>query len=794
MPFVLFLTTAILQAAAQQSPPLDPAGDAAFGERKWSAAVSAYETVLKSGPPAATAGALYRRVGLAKGSLGDHVGSLAAYREGIKLSEGAADSEMLEENLHGAGLELVRLGRIREAVQPAERERELTRACGHEEHQTRSLYLVGRIYALTGRTRLAISTLEDGLALARRANDRKGASILLDNLATQYGILGDREYAAKLEQESIDLGDTGQFDATGALKIVTFRYGGSGSERAVDALRDIVTRTTRPEERNIKAAALATMAEVYTQRGQYESAEARLREALDVAGQAQREDLRSELLSVLAETLLKLGKRDEARHAAREALELARSAGAPNWEFTARTVLGRIEDAAGQSADARADFEAAVDIAEFLRAEAPGDPAQLRKTLENHLVAYRLLTQNLVAAGDADAAFRVAEKAKARVLMDILLGPGLEDSSVLTSADRGRTVSLKTAAMRGDLAAVRELDRLRRRIYSEHPELALQSGSFATPDSSFIARLIPDNTTRFVEYFRTADGWLAFVVGEKITARSLKLNPSEIKAFQDQLARRDLNYKAASRRMYNALLEPLMPELKGARKLVISPDAELWSLPFAALMDGSGRHVIERFSLSITPSFAALAEITRRPVNSHNTVLLAGLPEEVSGISPSYPGRKKIVVSRLADFQKDAPEAGIIHLAGHGELNSSAPLYSEIDFGDAKLSAADLMEMRLHADLVVLAACETARGNAEPGEGMMGLGWALAVAGARSSILSYWKVGSAPTTKLMTAFHNNFAKGGHAPESLSAAATSLLRDPATRHPFYWAGFVVTGGM
>jgi CHAT domain-containing protein/tetratricopeptide (TPR) repeat protein len=794
-PLDLLIAAVMLQQAALPKPPaLDPAGDAAFAARHWSEAVAAYEKSLESAPGAAKSAALYRRIGLAKGSLGDHEGSLAAYRIGLTAGETAGDLDLIEENLHGLGLELIRLGRIREAGPPAEREHELSRRCGHGDHMVRALYLVARIYGLSGRTRLAIGTLEEGLAVARRVDDRRGAAIILDNLATQYFSLGDREYAAKLEHESIDLGDPGRFDAEGALKIAMIRYAGSDSVRALEAFREVVRLSVEPEQANVRAAALAMMAEVYTRRGQHESAVAYVRQALESAQQGHREDQRSELLSLLAESLLALHKLEAAGKAASEALILAQQAGAPNWEFTARTVRGRIEEASGRPVEARVDFQAAVDIAEFLRAEAPGDPAQLRKALENHLVAYRLLTENLVAAGDPESAFQIAEKAKARVLIDILLGPGLDESSVLTPADRERARVLRAAATKGSSEAVRELDRLRRRIYSEHPELALQSGKFQTPDPSALASLARDKVTRFVEYFRTTKGWLAFIVDGKVTAHPVRLNPTEIEAFRGQLARRDLNYKAAARRLYTALIAPVFPELKGAQKLVISPDGELWELPFAALVDSSDRHLLERYSLSIAPSFAALAALAGRPDGGRKTVLLAGLPEELQAIAPSYLRRETVVTANLADFQKQAPEARIIHLAGHGELNNHAPLYSEIVFNDAKLTASDLMDMRLHADLVVLSACETARGYAEPGEGIIGLGWALAVAGARSSILSYWKVGSAPTTKLMVAFHANFAGSHRAPESLRSGTLALLSDPATRHPYYWAGFVVTGGL
>ena len=58
----------------------------------------------------------------------------------------------------------------------------------------------------------------------------------------------------------------------------------------------------------------------------------------------------------------------------------------------------------------------------------------------------------------------------------------------------------------------------------------------------------------------------------------------------------------------------------------------------------------------------------------------------------------------------------------------------------------------LHAELVILSACETGRGRVAPGEGIVGTTWALLVAGSEATVASQWKVESTSTTALMTKF------------------------------------------
>ena len=111
------------------------------------------------------------------------------------------------------------------------------------------------------------------------------------------------------------------------------------------------------------------------------------------------------------------------------------------------------------------------------------------------------------------------------------------------------------------------------------------------------------------------------------------------------------------------------------------------------------------------------------------------------------------------------------------------------------LTARDILDMRLQAELVVLSACETALGKTGPGEGMMGMGWALSAAGASSSILSYWKIDSSASKDFMIEFYRRLGTK-EAPRSkallLRATALDIMRAPGHRHPFYWAAFSLWG--
>jgi CHAT domain-containing protein len=145
----------------------------------------------------------------------------------------------------------------------------------------------------------------------------------------------------------------------------------------------------------------------------------------------------------------------------------------------------------------------------------------------------------------------------------------------------------------------------------------------------------------------------------------------------------------------------------------------------------------------------------------------------------------------------------VLHFATHGVLDSRNPLYSYIVLGpssdgkeDGLLEAWELMGIDLKAELAVLSACDSARGRVGDGEGMIGMTWALFVAGVPTTLASQWQVPSESTTRLMLSFHKNILGGGQYKSKAEAwrqAALEMINDPRYRmKPYYWAGFVVVG--
>jgi CHAT domain-containing protein len=99
-------------------------------------------------------------------------------------------------------------------------------------------------------------------------------------------------------------------------------------------------------------------------------------------------------------------------------------------------------------------------------------------------------------------------------------------------------------------------------------------------------------------------------------------------------------------------------------------------------------------------------------------------------------------------------------------------------------------------DLVTLSACETGVGEVKNGEGVYGLRRAFQCAGARTIVMSLWKVPDEETCKLMDDFYENWLSGQTKKEALRQAALKILSNRRAKskstHPLFWGGFVLLG--
>jgi CHAT domain-containing protein len=414
----------------------------------------------------------------------------------------------------------------------------------------------------------------------------------------------------------------------------------------------------------------------------------------------------------------------------------------------------------------------------------------------------------LASAGRVGPAFELAERRRARELLDQLLQA---DASKVRRA--GQTQSDARTSRVAALAS-----------------------------SAQIAAAIPDETTAVVEFVGgVRDGPVTvFVVQQEgIQARVLPPLGETVERIGRLAGLLSAGKDPAplDGELGAMLLEPVVTLLKaGVTRLVIIPDGPLHRLPFDALRLPDGRLAVERFAIAIAPSAGVLRELWSRErsdsvVGGQVRVLSLGDPRfdqenpnegaaaegfhaafKAAGGLPRLPasGQEARLVGGYADasevrLRDDASEAylkheplgefRVLHFATHAVVDDRSVTRTAIALTpgiqeDGFLSPAELAGLGLNADLVVLSACRTAGGVLVAGEGVQGLTAPLLQAGARSVVATRWRIADRAAVRMVEPFYDALADGLPVADALRAAKLEALHRGVQARE--WASFTAVG--
>jgi len=181
---------------------------------------------------------------------------------------------------------------------------------------------------------------------------------------------------------------------------------------------------------------------------------------------------------------------------------------------------------------------------------------------------------------------------------------------------------------------------------------------------------------------------------------------------------------------------------------------------------------------------------------------------EMEGIEKHFsPAQQEVFTRERANppaYLASKPERfSYIHFVAHGTASRLSPLDSAIVLSRAqkndkedsyKLYAREIVGHPLRAELVTVSSCRSAGERAYSGEGLVGLSWAFVRAGAHNVIAALWDVSDDSSPQLMDELYGELKKGEAPDAALRQAKLKLLRSGASlRKPFYWAAFQLYNG-
>lgn len=833
---------------------------------------------------------------------GDYKQAKEHYDQSLKLAEEMGDKITLAQVFTSVGILYIVQANYPQALDFFQRGLHIREELGDKLNISRELTNIGNIYFLQSDNVRALESLQRSLKLSDELGIKVTSSGTLLNIGNVYYSQGNYPQALEYFQQCLkikrEIGDRGGIAR--ALSNIGFTYGKQGEyARSLDYLQQALKIREEVGDKQGTVEDLHGIGVTYFLQGDYTKALDYGHRVLKLAEELGNTHLLADVHQNFADCYLRLGQYEAALEHADRASKLATQAGAPGGLWTARTVAGKAHLALNQPEQARQDFLEAIVTIEKLRGQVAGGEQERQLFFENKIAPYQGMIDLSLSQNNPAQALSYAERAKGRVLLDVLSGGRIEITKAMTSneLERDRALAAQITSLNTQLAGLKQgkpteaqlteitaqLDKARLEyqafqvgLYAEHPELKVKRGQTPLLTLEEVAALLPNRETAILEYVVTEDKTYLFVLrkavhtdaGNKapveLTVHTINIKSKELQelseAFHQNVAERNLTVKTPARKLYDLLVKPAEEQLRDVRRLCIVPDGSLWNLPFQALHQGTSGYLLEQYALFYAPSLSVLREMERRAaaLNAAHHLHAAGKhrtaqpsagsknvqPELLALGNPKLSGesiakvriiRRDEPLSPLPDAEKEVnflgrlygpsnstvligeqaqeatvkAEAGnyeVLHFATHAVLDDRNPLYSRIILSraegdvqeDGLLEAWEIMKLDLDAELAVLSACQTARGRVAAGEGVIGMSWALFVAGSPAAIVSQWKVDSARSAELMIEFHRDLRQRRRdsrltytRSESLRQAALKLLHGPYN-HPAYWAAFILIG--
>jgi CHAT domain-containing protein len=397
--------------------------------------------------------------------------------------------------------------------------------------------------------------------------------------------------------------------------------------------------------------------------------------------------------------------------------------------------------------------------------------------------------------------------------------------------------------------AERKYELTRDAVFGRYPGLERISGkekeTRANQDLAQIANKAPE--TMFIELALTGDDLLTFTMSRQSGIKAFRMElktaqlQADVNAYLYAVRTNAREEARLARKLYTEILGQADKILlnPGIKRVCIVADGPLLDVPFAALMDGNGRRLIQRLAVSSAASLGCLSwpETNRKP--SQPLLVVADptgegtariVTPDRGGFAP-LPGAKregeeiaKTIPRTLALYGADAtettvknelPSYALLHFACHGYLDGANAMHSALVMADnaegqGYLTTEDIVGMRLSAKLAVLSACHTGEGLQSGGEGLMGLTWAFRAAGVPAVVASKWEVDDQATARIMVAFYHKLLAGARKDDALRLAMLEEMKRqengsaprligvtgqpaPEKRSPvYYWAAFQLIG--
>ncbi len=642
--------------------------------------------------------------------------------------------------------------------------------------QLGALEIIGISYQFLGEYDEAIKYHLGCLERAHQLQDHRNRARILGNLGIAYGAKRDYNQAINYLQQSLKISrqlqdSRSEGRSLGNLASIYREF--RNYTQAIEYYLQYLNLTRKTQDRQGEGIALSGLGLVYYFQGNYLEAEKYTQQSLGIAREIQDLDAEGETLHQLGGILLK------------------------------QSQLTKAEKILYLGIQAR----------EGIRQKLANNDAYKVSVFERQSSTYSLLQKALLAQNKFTDALEIAERGRARAFVELLASRLSSNQIAQATIEPPNFEQIQQIAMAHNATIVE---------YAIVGDYFTVQGGLQFLESELYIWVVKPNGEVF---FRGQDLKSLWEI-QNTSLQELVFSTREAMGVGGRDAIRlqaPNNGKEHLQQLYQFLIAPiadLLPQETNAHVTFI-PQSYLFLVPFPALQDESGKYLIEKHTILTAPSIQVLDLTQQKRTQVEKTalkdVVILGNPTmpsvapsigELPKKLPELPGAEAEAKAIASVFQsqpiigasatkafvvQQMASSRIIHLATHGLLDNARGLSSAIalapsDNDNGLLSAEEIFDLQLNAELVVLSACDTGRGRLT-GDGVIGLSRSFISAGVSSIIVSLWSIPDAPTALLMKQFYENLEHYDKAQALRQAMLKTMEKAP---HPRNWAAFTLIG--
>ncbi len=747
-------------------------------------------------------------------TLGQYPKSIDAYTEALAIVRKIGDRETEKNLLNDLGTAQMIVGQYQKAIDFYQRSLALAQQLKDRNGEGNSIIGIGNGYGSLGQYQKAIDFYQQALVLKRQDQDLQSEAKLLGNLANTYDYLGNLAKAIEFNQQSIELfKKIGDQEGLGkSLNNLGSAYNSIGNyTKAIAAHQQSLAISQQRGYRAGEATSFNNLGITYSNLGQTQKAIELYQQSLAIS--QKNGDRNGEGLSLgnLGSAYLRLNQYAQAYDSFQKSLAIFKQTGDREKEGLSLSNLGYTLSQQNQPELAILFYKQAINVRESIRKDIRGLSQEDQTSyLQTVAESYKSLANLLLKQGRIMEALQVLDLLKVQEIEDYLENIKGSDRTAqgIGILDAERAISNQSSAI-----SLESSPALNRQLASQIQQLP-KSEINKVPN---YLQKIPKGTVLIyplilgdrLEIILFSPDTLPINRTVNISKAKLESLVNEFKATLIDAGSED--YQETSTALYNLLIKPIESELIQAKAetILYAPDGVLRYVPLAALSDGK-QWLIEKYRISNLIAYT-LFDFSPQSKISPNILAGAfggkageqkfgqqGLPatlKEVQAIASYFPNSSTLLES---NFSRQATESkfknyNILHLATHAEFNLGAPDNSFIIFGNGdKIRLNEIADWQIpNIELIVLSACQTGVGKLGSGVEILGFGYQVQKAGAKSAIASLWSVDDAATQALMAAFYKEL-KTSNVNEALQKAQVSLIRSKEYSHPKYWSAFFAIG--